>query len=127
MNIEEIIELQREFDSEHGTKKKSWDWAFHKLKTADDLLEALDFEIISILGEVGEAANKLKKILRSKMYGKSDLTKEKIRFILLPEIVDILIYVIKMTITLDINIAKEYPLKLQKNRKRFRKFNFEYS
>jgi len=107
MTIEEIIKKQQGFDSSHKGKFK-WDQ-----KIDDEHLEVLQFLLLSMVGEFGEASNIVKKVVRG------DKKLEEVKDILSEEIIDIFIYVIKLIYQLDIDIDKVYNLKMEKNKTRF--------
>lgn len=110
MEIKEIIELQKQFDSQHIGK---FNW--HE-QIDEEHLEMLNFLMIALTGEVGETANIIKKINR----GDCSLQAQKEN--LEEEIVDIFIYVIKLVYQLDMDIEQGYIKKMKKNKERFMKY-----
>ena len=58
MTLQELIELQKEFDGQH---EGSFRW---NDKVTDSNIEILEFLLVSLTGEVGETANIVKKIAR---------------------------------------------------------------
>lgn len=113
MNIQELIESQKEFDSRH---KGNFNW---DEKINDENIELLEYLLICILGELGETSNLVKKAIRGD-YKLSDI-KERLS----EEIIDMLIYVIKLIYQLDIDVEKEYYKKMSKNEERFKKYQKE--
>jgi NTP pyrophosphatase (non-canonical NTP hydrolase) len=113
MTIEEIIKKQQEFDKEH---KSNFDWS---QKIDDKNIEVLQFLLLSMVGEFGEASNLIKKVVRG------DCQLKDIKNSLSEEIIDILIYVIKIIYQLDINLEEEYIKKMEKNKLRFEKYKKE--
>lgn len=113
VDINELIKLQKEFDSQH---KGNFNWD-EKIK--DNNLELLEYLLICILGELGETSNLVKKIIRG------DYKLDEIRDDLSEEIIDILIYVIKLIYQLDIDVEKEYYKKMEKNKIKFTKYQKE--
>lgn len=107
MTLEELAKLQKSFDSEH---KGNFRWSSD---ITDDNLELLEFLMVSLTGEVGEAANIVKKIVRG------DFTLESKKEDLQEEIADIFIYLLKISYQLGINLEKAYLHKLEINRSRF--------
>lgn len=107
MQLSELMELQREFDSQH---KGSFEWC---QKVTNENPEILEFLFMSMVGEMGEAANILKKSIRG------DYELEDVRESLSEEIADIFIYLMKIAIQWNVDIEKEYLKKLDKNKKRF--------
>lgn len=110
MDLFDLIERQKEFDDEHSSKFK-WSSKIDKSN-----LDTLEFLLISVMGELGETSNIVKKILRGD-YSLEDKKKD-----LSEEVIDILIYVIKMIYQLDINVEEVYEEKMKKNRKRFERY-----
>ncbi|MBW9159712.1 MazG nucleotide pyrophosphohydrolase domain-containing protein [Clostridium tagluense] len=113
MTIEEIIRKQQEFDSEHKSNF-SWDQ-----KIDDKNIQALQFLLLSMVGEFGEASNLIKKVVRG------DCKLGDIKGSLSEEIIDILIYLVKIIYQLDINVEDEYTKKMEKNKLRFEKYRKE--
>lgn len=110
ITINELIEIQKEFDKKHGIK---FNWSE---KITDNNLELLGFLLISLVGEFGETANIIKKVLRG------DKKLNEVKEELSEEVIDILIYVLKLTYQLDIDIEKVYKEKMKKNNERFKKY-----
>ena len=110
MTLSEIIEQQKQFDSTHSGNFR-WDE-----KINENTLDVLQFLMISLFGEVGEAANIIKKIVRG------DYSLEEKYPELSEEIIDIFIYLIKLSYQLDIDIEKEYMSKMAKNKERFKQY-----
>ncbi|KUO52225.1 MAG: hypothetical protein APF76_04075 [Desulfitibacter sp. BRH_c19] len=113
MDLKEIIKIQEEFDQNHSSK---FNW---NKKITNDNLEMLEFILISMFGEIGETANLVKKIIRG------DFKLDEKRSALSEEIADIFIYLIKLSNQLDIDLEQSYFNKLEKNRKRFQRYEIE--
>jgi NTP pyrophosphatase (non-canonical NTP hydrolase) len=111
MELNQLINMQKEFDSKH---KGRFDWAQKIDKENIDILEYL---LLCLVGEFGEAANLVKKVLRG------DCSLDDIKPELCEEITDIFIYILKLAYQLDIDIEEQFLLKIDKNQKRF--INFE--
>lgn len=110
MTLEALVELQKEFDSKHQGNF-AWD-----SKITDSNIELLEFLLVSLTGELGEAANIVKKIVRG------DFLLEDKRSDLEEEIADIFIYLLKLSYQLDIDLEKVYLKKMKKNQERFHKY-----
>ena len=110
MTISELVEYQKKFDSNH---KGDFDW---NKPIDENSIHILEFLIIALTGEVGKTANIIKKIIRGdfKLQEKKDEIAE--------EIIDIMIYIIKLSYQLNIDIEKEYLSKMEKNNERFKKY-----
>ncbi len=110
MTLQELIQLQREFDSIHEGNFK-WN-----SKITDSNIEMLEFLLVSLTGEVGEVANIVKKIVRGdfKLGEKKPDIQE--------ELVDVFIYLLKLSYQLDIDLENAYIEKMKKNRERFLKY-----
>ncbi|TGE39382.1 nucleotide pyrophosphohydrolase [Desulfosporosinus fructosivorans] len=110
MTIEEIIIQQQEFDSNYKGKF-NWNQIID-----NEHLEILEFLLLSMVGEFGEATNIVKKVIRG------DKTLEEVKDDLSEEIIDIFIYVIKLIYQLDIDLDKVYSAKMEKNKIRFKEY-----
>lgn len=107
MDIKDFLKKQEEFDNQYKFLKH-WNE-----KISENNLEVLNFLLLSASGEIGEASNIAKKILRG------DFTLKEKKSDLNEEITDAFIYIIKLINQLDIDIEKEYNLKMQKNAIKF--------
>lgn len=110
MTIEELIELQKEFDEKHQSNFK-WD-----IKVTDSNIEMFEFLLVSLAGEVGEIANIVKKIVR----GDFKLMEKKMD--IQEELADAFAYLLKLSYQLDIDLEKAYMDKMKKNCERFMKY-----
>lgn len=110
MTLKELIELQKEFDGKHKGKF-AWD-----TKVTDANIEMLEFLLVSLTGELGEAANIVKKVARG------DFQLEEKKADLQEEIADVFIYLLKMAYQLDIDLETAYMNKMRKNQERFHKY-----
>ena len=111
--FEDFINYQKDFDNKHFGK---FNWG---QKIDDDNIDILEFLLISILGELGETSNIVKKVLRG------DASLQEMRPFLNEEITDIFIYLLKLIYQLDIDIEHEYMSKMKKNEARFSKYEIE--
>jgi NTP pyrophosphatase (non-canonical NTP hydrolase) len=80
-------------------------------KTADDL----GFMTLAMVGEAGEVANVVKKILRGSLSLKDAKTKNELTM----EIADVFIYLMDLCDMLGIDIEKAYSIKRIENEQRF--------
>jgi NTP pyrophosphatase (non-canonical NTP hydrolase) len=110
MDFKKIIELQALFDSEH---KINFNW---NEKINEENLNILQFLTIALAGETGEFANIVKKIVRG------DKTLNESKNALSSEMVDIFIYIIKLSYQLNIDLEKSFLEKLKENEIRFAKY-----
>jgi NTP pyrophosphatase (non-canonical NTP hydrolase) len=110
MELNHIIELQKEFDKNH---KINFNWAEEISK---DNLQHLQYLIIALAGEVGEMANCVKKVLRGDEQFES--SKSNIE----GELTDVFIYTIKIAYQMNIDLEKSYTKKLEINRSKFKPF-----
>lgn len=110
MTLNELMDFQKEFDSRHEGNFK-WD-----TKVSDENLEFLEFLVIALMGEVGETANIIKKILRGdfKLSEKKEDLEE--------EISDIFAYLLKLSYQMDIDMESTYLKKMKINEERFKKY-----
>lgn len=107
MTIQELIELQKEFDGKH---KGNFKW---NVKITDSNIEMLEFLMVSLTGEVGEVANIVKKIVRG------DFKLEEKKSDIEEELADVFIYLLKLSYQLNIDLESTYVKKMGKNRERF--------
>lgn len=113
LTIEQLINKQKQFDSIH---KGHFNW---DEKISDENIQLLEYLLICMVGEFGEVSNLVKKVVRG------DYKLEDIKDHLSEEIIDILIYVIKLAYQLDIDIEETYNKKMDKNKLRFKKYERE--
>ena len=116
MNLKKIMEIQKEFDSIHGWTPQPY---------LEDILLAINKDIIGIVGELGEFSNQIKKLnLISDSNKKNELQisyNEK-KENLSEEIVDTFIYIIRLASHLEIDLEQEYLKKLEINKVKFKEF-----
>ncbi|MEK6822272.1 MAG: hypothetical protein AABY13_00460 [Nanoarchaeota archaeon] len=106
-----VIEKQRAFDAAHG-----WDWRNLPL---DQQIEKLKYLIIALTGELGEVAEPFKKFLRKSEREGIDLKDyEHVRMKLREELVDVLIYLMKMADVAGIDLEEAYDAKLAINERK---------
>lgn len=110
MTLTELISLQREFDKQH---KGKFDW---DCEITQEDLNILGFLVLALSGEVGEIANIVKKIVRG------DYTLEEKKEDIKEEIIDTLIYLMKLSYQFNIDIENEYLKKMEKNKMRFKEY-----
>lgn len=111
MTLEEMIRRQMYFDSLHTSEKFDWDE-----QITIENIEVLEFLLLSLVGEVGEAANLVKKIVRG------DFSLEEKKSEISEELTDIFIYLLKISYQLNINLEEEYSKKMNKNMERFKNY-----
>jgi len=117
MDFNELITMQNKFDKEHG-------WLSNP-ENFSDLIDQLHRDLVGLLGELGEFANILKKI--TLIYDRPDLEKsqklfEELKGDLSEELIDSLIYFIRITVHLNIDVEKEYANKLSSNRIKYKDY-----
>ena len=106
--IEELKKLQKEFDKEI-------------FKKYDKSPEGLLFSIVALCGEIGEAANIVKKYYRKEKFNretKEDKERDYIKEIK-EELTDVFIYLLIFANKFDWDIEKSFLEKTKKNKKRF--------
>jgi NTP pyrophosphatase (non-canonical NTP hydrolase) len=107
MNIEELVKLQVEFDKTHGFKLS--------FESTNEKFLIISKEIVGLVGEIGEFANIVKKINLSLDSNKKISNLSQLESNLSEELIDTLIYLIRLSVLLDIDIPSEYLNKKQKN------------
>lgn len=108
--LEDFIRLQRDFDSQHFS---TYDWS---AKINESNVVILEHVLLAILGELGEAANILKKVIRG------DQSLEESRQDLTDEITDVFIYMLKLIYQMDIDIDSAFDRKMALNSEKFEKY-----
>lgn len=107
MDFATLVQLQSDFDKSHGVTKPFF------VPISSNNLQELEHLIVCMVGEVGEFANELKKVVRG------DVPYEKRKAALAEELTDTFIYLIKIAAQTGIDLESEYLKKLEKNRQRF--------
>jgi len=107
MEFTKLIQLQADFDREHGVAKPFF------VPISSDNLHELEHLVVCLIGEVGEFANELKKVVRG------DAPYEERQPALAEELTDTFIYLIKIAAQTGIDLESEYLKKLEKNGQRF--------
>jgi NTP pyrophosphatase (non-canonical NTP hydrolase) len=115
MEIREILKMQRKFDHEHG-------WGTEKTNL-EERLKAIEKDLIGLVGEVGEAANCLKKV---RLHLDAGRDAQKVYDVEAPhlreELIDAFIYLIRLIDLVEADLEKEYIAKLANNRERYSEF-----
>ena len=106
MELTKLIQLQTDFDRGHGVAKRFF------VPISSDNLHDLEHLVVCLVGEVGEFANELKKVVRG------DASYEERQAALAEELADTFIYVIKIAAQTGIDLESEYLKILEKNRQR---------
>lgn len=107
MTILELATMQKEFDS-HYAGKFDWDKG-----VSNNDISMLAFSALALSGEVGEAANLVKKIWRG------DFSLDEKKSDLKEEMSDILSYLLKIAYLLNIDLEDAYLSKMKINKERF--------
>lgn len=116
MDLNTLVEIQRNFDRKHG-------WVV-KCSDPNQLLRALADDLVGLLGEVGEFANLIKKARReadafpNETKAHLDAAQEHLK----EELTDVLIYVFRLASLLNIDLENAYHDKLLFNEERYRRF-----
>jgi len=108
--IEELISLQKEFDGKHQS------WFRWDEEISEKNIQVLEYLLLATLGELGEAANITKKVIRGDFSFAE--AKERIG----EEVIDVLIYALKLSYQLKLDVRSEYLKKMEKNKNRFQKY-----
>lgn len=117
MSIIKIKDKQYEFDKNHG-------W----IVSPDDIegvINIISEDLIGLIGEVGEFSNLIKKIKFSKNNNNTLEFKEtfmNLKDDLSEELIDSLIYILRISNHLDLNIELEYEKKLNFNKKKYESY-----
>lgn len=118
MDINEIVELQKEFDAAHNWNLKD--------KRAKTVVQQINKDLIGLYGEIGEFSNLIKKLnldIENKVEGERfDEKFQMFKYELEEELIDSFIYLVRMATHLNIDISEKYLYKLNKNKRRFKKY-----
>lgn len=115
MELQTLLNMQREFDQRHG-------WSIDGVPS-DQLLDVFEREIVGLIGEVGELANLIKKArLEVDRFTTASEAFDKIATGTREELVDILIYLLRLFQLTEADIEAEYEKKIRINIERFKKF-----
>jgi NTP pyrophosphatase (non-canonical NTP hydrolase) len=117
MDLNELSSTQAEFDKAHGWSLDSEDLT--------ELINLLHRDLVGLLGELGEFANNVKKI--SLVDDKSNLDEtqkffQELKGNLSEELIDTLIYVIRIATHLGVDLETEYLRKLNLNRAKYQRY-----
>lgn len=110
MTFQELILRQKEFDGAH---ESAFSWS---CPITQENLEVLEFLLVALMGELGETSNLVKKIVRGDFLlaeKKADLSEE---------LADMLIYLIKLSYQLGIDLEAACTEKIAKNYDRFKRY-----
>ncbi len=110
MEISELMKIHENFENRHGWNARIED------RFSKAFIDMIFREVVLMTGELGEFANKAKKMRRDGKWTGRDISE------LREELVDLFMYLLKTAITLDMDIEKEYLEKLKRNEERFREF-----
>ena len=108
MDLRDIMKVQEKFDRDH---RKFSDCS---VKITEKNLEVLEFLMICMVGEFGEFANSVKKVIRGDFL--LDSKKGEIE----GEIADIFIYLLKICNQMDLDLEKIFLAKIEKNMEKFK-------
>jgi NTP pyrophosphatase (non-canonical NTP hydrolase) len=112
VDLAKLVEIQMAFSREKFP-------SFWDIRSERDLALRLEYLTNALAGEVGEAANLVKKVVRSAVYGHGDVKLSDVRDALVEELTDVFIYTLTIAGLLGIDLEKAYFEKLEKNRRRF--------
>lgn len=107
MDLANLVKIQTEFDKRHAGAAP-----FYTLITSQNVQD-LEHLTVCLLGELGEFANILKKVVRG------DFSYESARPLLENELADVFIYLIKIAGQSGIDLEAAFLNKLKENEKRF--------
>ncbi len=110
ITLQEIKQLQEEFDKSHQGKIPFYE------KISENNLEVLEHLIVCLVGEIGEFSNIVKKVRR----GDFQLQQKKNE--LDEELIDMFIYLIKISNQMDVDLEGCFLKKLEKNKSRFENY-----
>lgn len=107
MDLQKLIELQAAFDKQHVAQEPFY------LPISSSNPRDLEHLVVCMLGELGEFANILKKVVRG------DISYEQAEPQLHEELTDVFIYLMKVAGQSGVDLEARYLEKLKKNETRF--------
>jgi NTP pyrophosphatase (non-canonical NTP hydrolase) len=105
--VQDFLDRLREFD-----KKRNWN-GYDKEMTDQERIQYLSKILVATLGELGEFANEVKDCERDKTWKEKELKEE---------LTDTLIFLLKMSMILKMDVKEEFYKKMAKNEERFAHF-----
>jgi NTP pyrophosphatase (non-canonical NTP hydrolase) len=121
MDLQEMIAVQHNFDKAHGWSLKSND--------PNELLSMINKDLIGLFGEIGEFSNIVKKLnLERGRVGNEECRNriEEARKSLDGELIDCLIYLIRLATHLDTDIEEVYLRKLAVNDEKYKWYELNH-
>lgn len=110
LTIKELLYRQRTFDEMHSGNTPFF------TKIDENNLHELEHLIVCLLGELGEFANILKKVRRG------DFSLASVKDELDEELVDVFIYLLKISGQFDVDLEVGYEKKMLKNSYKFQSY-----
>lgn len=115
MQLRDLVSSQREFDDRHGWNPIGGE--------PQKIMNAVERDLVGLLGEIGEFANVLKKIQLLERFPEKMETEWRHRQTDLgEEVVDALIYLVRIASHLNIDLEQSYIEKMRKNAQKYRDF-----
>jgi|SRR5664280_2856273 NTP pyrophosphatase (non-canonical NTP hydrolase) len=115
MDLADLVAFQKNFDAQHG-------WDAQPQSTAE-ALTLLERDLVGLIGEIGEFANVLKKIrLLERFPERMEREWHDRRPELSEEVVDTLIYLVRIAGHLTLDLERSYTEKMQRNASKFHDF-----
>lgn len=114
MDLRDLTATQRSFDEKHGWTPQPGD--------PQGLFRFLQEDTIGLTGEVGEIANIVKRVALDSRRGSVPLPELLHAALseLTEEVIDCLIYLVRLSSYLDIDLSSAYLSKLKRNEERFK-------
>lgn len=107
MLMDEIIQKLIQFD-----RARNWN-EYEQAKSNEEKIRVLEKLIVNLVGELGEFANEVKKGRRE-----NELRQEKMK----EELADTFIFLLKLALTLEMNLKEETLKKIKVNEERFKHY-----
>lgn len=113
MDLQELISIQKKFDDELGLSLHSND--------IQSLLTMINKDLIGLFGEIGEFANIIKKLNleNDRLDGEVDLEFSKLVLSIEDELIDSLVYMIRLFTHLGVDIESAYLRKQALNKQKY--------
>jgi NTP pyrophosphatase (non-canonical NTP hydrolase) len=116
MHLDDLKTIQAAFDRSRGFADLPFSQAAQGA-SRPDVIGRMQFALLGLIGEVGEASNLLKKVIRSRVTPEGqELNPEEFA----QELADIFSYLLKLTDAGDVDLAATYLEKMALNAHRFR-------
>lgn len=105
--MQDLYDYLREFD-----RKRDWN-RYEKKMGREEKLQYVSQLLVGLMGELGEFANEVKKSHRDSVWKEQELKEE---------LTDTFVFLLKLSLALDMDLKQEFYKKMKRNEDRFKHF-----